>query len=295
MGSLSPVPITLAHPAAVLPLRWLHLPLAAMVFGSMVPDVPLFMGWASGYALSHSLPGVITVNLMVALAGLCVWNAFVRDALVDMAPNPVRMRLAPRHRLTCRQWLVAPAAAVVGSLTHLAWDAFTHPGRWGVTHVAWLRADLGPLPGFKWAQYASGVIGMCVVLWAVLPTCAPVLPGCPCVAAQFLHRSYPSWSLLPGPTVWLRDYPDPPMASMPLFSTVSCKASSPHLRACSWRVEPGCCQRDDPKSALEPHSDARFSRISLSCDRRGAGHLALRSSALNGCIERSPCAAHPAR
>jgi Domain of unknown function (DUF4184) len=163
-----PVPMTLAHPAAVLPLRRLGMPMGAMVIGSMVPDVPLFMRWSSGYQVSHSFAGVFTVNLIAALVVLYGWNAFVRDALVDQAPDAVRVRLAARHRLSRRQWLLAPAAAVLGSLTHLAWDAFTHPGRWGVAHVAWLRADLGGLPAFKWAQYASGVIGLAVVLWAVI-------------------------------------------------------------------------------------------------------------------------------
>lgn len=162
------MPVTLAHPVAVLPLRRFGLPMAALVIGSMVPDVPLFLRWSSGYQVSHSYAGVFTVNLIGALVVLYGWNAFVRDALVDLAPDVVRVRLAARHRLSRRQWLLAPAAAVLGSVTHLAWDAFTHPGRWGVAHVAWLRADLGPLPAFKWAQYASGVIGLAVVLWAVI-------------------------------------------------------------------------------------------------------------------------------
>lgn len=36
------MPVTIAHPAAVLPLRGLGLPLSAMVIGSMAPDLPVF-------------------------------------------------------------------------------------------------------------------------------------------------------------------------------------------------------------------------------------------------------------
>jgi hypothetical protein len=192
--------MTLAHPVALLPLRRFGLPMAAMVIGSMVPDVPLFMRWSSGYQVSHSYTGVFTVNLIGALVVLYGWQAFVRDALVDLAPDVVRVRLAARHRLSRRQWLLAPAAAVLGSVTHLAWDAFTHPGRWGVAHVAWLRADLGPLPAFRWTQYASGVIGLAVVLWAVVADLrsrpadrvlrrralpAPLLPLVVCAAGSY--------------------------------------------------------------------------------------------------------------
>lgn len=162
------MPITLAHPAAVLPLRRLGLPTAALVIGSMVPDVPLLLGLPYGYATSHSLTGVLTLDLLGSLVLLATWNGVVRDALVDLSPDPVRDRLAARHRLTRAQWLLAPVAAVVGSLTHLAWDSFTHADRWGVVHLAWLRADLGPVPGYKWAQYASGVLGMAVVVAAIV-------------------------------------------------------------------------------------------------------------------------------
>ena len=142
----------------------------------------------------------------------------MRDALVDLAPDAVRVRLAGRHRLSRRQWLLAPAAAVLGSVTHLAWDAFTHPGRWGVAHVAWLRADLGPLPAFRWAQYASGVIDLAVVLCAVIADL----------------RSRPTdrrLSAQPGPTAWWRVWPGWMGVSTPLPSTVSSKASSPRLLA----------------------------------------------------------------
>jgi Domain of unknown function (DUF4184) len=160
--------MTLSHPAAVLPLRRLGLPMSALVIGSMVPDVPLFLGWRQGYRMSHSLTGAITVDLAATLALLYCWNAVVRDALVDLAPTPVRVRLAARNRLTRRQWLWTPAAAVVGSLTHLVWDAFTHQNRWGVALLHPLRADVGPLPGYKWAQYTSGMIGLLIVVGASL-------------------------------------------------------------------------------------------------------------------------------
>jgi hypothetical protein len=205
------MPITVAHPAAVLPLRRVGVPMAGMVIGSMVPDVPLFLSWSGGYRLSHSFLGVLTVDLAAALIILYAWNALERDAVVDLAPNVIRLRLPARHRLTSRQWTMAPVAVTVGSVTHVVWDAFTHPGRWGVTHLPWLRAGLGPLPMFKWAQYASGVIGMAVLLWAVIAYLgsreapipprhtrilpAPLLPVVLCVAAAYgLLAGLSRWS-----------------------------------------------------------------------------------------------------
>ena len=161
------MPITLAHPALVLPLAG-RLPLAALVVGSMVPDVPVFIpGWGL-YDVSHSLRGLVLVDLPLALLVLVVWHGVVRDALVDLAPAPVRNRHATRVRPTRREWLLSVPAAVIGAASHIVWDAFTHQNRWGVRAFELLQETQGPLPGFKWAQYLSGVLGMGVVLAAAV-------------------------------------------------------------------------------------------------------------------------------
>lgn len=60
-------------------------------------------------------------------------------------------------------------AVIVGAATHVGWDEFTHPGRFGTEHIPALAAEypspIGPLAGFRWAQYASGVVGLLVLVW----------------------------------------------------------------------------------------------------------------------------------
>lgn len=162
------MPVTLAHPAVVLPLRGLGLPLAALVIGSMAPDLPLFARWHQGYALSHSLTGILTFDLVVTLLLLAFWDLAGREALVDAAPSVVRDRLPVRARIGRRAWLLAPLAALLGSASHVVWDLFTHSGRWGVRNVTWLHEMHGPLRGDAWAQHGSGVLGMLVVGLALL-------------------------------------------------------------------------------------------------------------------------------
>jgi hypothetical protein len=164
------VPFTLSHPAAILPLRRLGMPMTALVIGSMVPDIPLFMRWDWGYSLTHSPVGVAVVDTPLTLLLLGVWLVLVRDALVDLAPTAIRERLSPGATFSPRQRVLAPLAALVGGLTHIAWDAFTHPHRWGVRHLTWLQGQHAGMAGSKWAQYASGVFGFAIVSWAVYST-----------------------------------------------------------------------------------------------------------------------------
>jgi hypothetical protein len=158
--------MTLAHPAAVLPLRRVGLPMSGLVAGSMVPDIPVFLEWHRGYDLTHSLLGILDIDVGLAFCVLLVWFTFARDPVVDMAPEQVRSRLAGRARLTRRQWLLVAPAASVGAATHFLWDSFTHPGRWGPDHIEWLRAEHAGLEGLRWSQYASGVIGLAIVIMA---------------------------------------------------------------------------------------------------------------------------------
>lgn len=162
------MPFTLSHPALVLPLRRLGLPMTALVLGSTVPDGPLFVGSASSYQLTHRLLGVLTVDLVATVVLFAVWTCVVRDALVDLTPAPVRARFSARARSTRREWLLAPLAAVVGSTTHVIWDSFTHSGRWGTEHIAWLRDQHAGMAGSTWAQYVSGVMGLAIVVGAIL-------------------------------------------------------------------------------------------------------------------------------
>jgi NAD(P)H dehydrogenase (quinone) len=162
------VPFTVSHPAAVLPLRRLGLPMTVLVVASMVPDVPVFLGRPRVYEVTHSLVGIVTIDLVMAVTVVAWWSFVMRDALVDLAPTPVRSRFAAHVRPSRRDWLLSPLAAVIGAVTHVVWDSFTHAGEWGVVRIDWLQAQHGGLVGFKWAQYASGAIGLAVVGVATL-------------------------------------------------------------------------------------------------------------------------------
>ena len=69
------------------------------------------------------------------------------------------------------------AGVVFGSLTHVFWDAFTHSDGWGVRRLPVLTDPLvGALPGFKVAQYSSGVVGVVLVLGYGLRVLAEASP-----------------------------------------------------------------------------------------------------------------------
>jgi hypothetical protein len=177
------VPFTLAHPAAILPLRRVrHLRMAPLIIGAMVPDLPDYMpgGLARYLPVTHTFRHSFTIDLLLGYALL---------ASVFLLQRPLTALLSPRARALClraltpfrrpAEWAFAAPAIVLGVWTHLLWDSFTHRGGIMVRHVAALSAPLilGPYNGtiYHALQYLSSVLGLCVlVLWyGRLPTPPP--------------------------------------------------------------------------------------------------------------------------
>lgn len=163
------MPFTGSHPAAILPLLRTPLPASALVIGSMAPDIPYYEPFVSGP--THSALGLVTIDLLLGLAAWLLWHGILSAPALATAPAYVRQRLVPhvrtglRSRLAApgRLWLVVPAL-VIGSATHVGWDEFTHAGRFGPTHLAFLAASWQGVPGWHWAQYASTVLGGAMLL-----------------------------------------------------------------------------------------------------------------------------------
>jgi hypothetical protein len=181
------VPLTLAHPAAVLVLRRTPLPLTALVAGSVVPDLPLILG-VNGYVQTHSLWGVLTLDLVLGLVLVAGWYAGIGPAVVDGAPGRWRPPQPTWPPASVR--VLLPLAVVVGALTHVVWDAFTHPGRWGTQLVPWLEAEHAGLLGAKWIQYGSGALGTGVVVVVTLMAAAAQDPSVDRVPPRLAGRWY---------------------------------------------------------------------------------------------------------
>jgi len=184
------VPFTLAHPAAVLPLRGVrYLRLAPLTIGAVTPDLPYFLPWgiARYVPVTHAFVHSFTIDLALGYALLASLVVLQRPltALLSARARALCLRaLSPFRRPI--EWAFAAPAILLGVWTHLLWDSFTHTDGWMVHRVEALSAPLvfGPYNGTVChaLQYLSSVVGLCVlVLWyGRLPTPAVTLsPGAP--------------------------------------------------------------------------------------------------------------------
>lgn len=58
------------------------------------------------------------------------------------------------------QWVVFLCSIVIGFLTHIFIDSFTHANGYFVTQLQFLRLGMGGLPVYKWLQYGLSLVGL---------------------------------------------------------------------------------------------------------------------------------------
>lgn len=178
------MPFTPSHALVALPFIRTPLVPAAIAIGAMTPDLPLFVrGLGLPYSFTHTFANVVWTAL-VAFALFLVWRVVLRPAVGALSPLWLARRLPGDWT---QSGLEAAGAAVgvgknrplypvllavsliVGVLSHIVWDLFTHEGRWGVEVFPALDRMWGPLTGFKWLQHGSSAIGLIgIAIWAVL-------------------------------------------------------------------------------------------------------------------------------
>ena len=168
------MPWTFAHPAAVLPLRrfWPSLNLAALMLGSLTPDLGYHMdAWAFA-TYAHTIVGTFLVSLPTGIVFLAVFY-LTRRYIWYVLPQPHRTLLAPAVSsavpLKPVSALFAAASLVLGSWTHIVWDGFTHEDGWAVSRIPALRETVGIIgerhvQAFSLLQHLSTVIGVGVLV-----------------------------------------------------------------------------------------------------------------------------------
>ena len=160
-----------AHQAAVLPLklRWPGLSGTGLVLGSLAPDLGYFLIGAAVTRDWHRPKGILLYCLPVALLLYLLLTRALAAPVARHLPRLGRFRLHELAYLeaqprTIGHLVVVAACVIVGAVTHLGWDLFTHDGTWMGGHIAWL-ADAGfrlrghPVSGARVLWTVSTILG----------------------------------------------------------------------------------------------------------------------------------------
>ena len=216
------MPFTLSHAAAVLPAvrtdgsgRGRLVP-AVLVAGSFAPDMTYYAASAVSGAMefgdvTHSFPGVFTVDVLVAWALVGLW-LLLREPLVALLPRAWQPRPAALLRCGAPRARVRPSlvawwyvSAALGALTHVVWDAFTHLDRWGMRLFPVLDREFAGFPLYWYLQYGgSAVAAVVIAVWLAralrrVPVSAgPIGAAPPAVAALSVRDRWWAGAVIGG-------------------------------------------------------------------------------------------------
>jgi len=167
------MPWTLSHPAVVLPLRRFSpqpLDFAALVAGSMTPDIGYYIGRFDLTDFAHTLPGSFIACLPTGVVMLFIFYLFSRPVCYAL-PSPHRqslLALCPDFPTGLTSWAIILLSLLFGAWTHNFWDAFTHEHGWFVERIPWLQQpvmQLGSLTVHVYLvlQEASTAVGFVII------------------------------------------------------------------------------------------------------------------------------------
>jgi len=171
------MPTPIAHPAAAIPFTKVGLVFSALVTGSLSPDFGYFMPWSTFYM--YTIPGMFLFNLPVGLVLLLLFQVFIKWPLLSLLPLSLQRRLYKHAQGFSfgppKRFLLILLSVLVGSITHVILDSFTHSYGWAVEQLAFLSIRIGGTPLYSILQNLGSLVGIgLLVYWLVR-----WLPGAP--------------------------------------------------------------------------------------------------------------------
>ena len=174
------MPFTAAHPAIVLPFsRIRYLSGTGLIAGSVAPDFEYFFKLSVESYYSHTLLGVLYYDMPVATILAFVFHRVVKTNLVHNLPPIFQRRLRPMLDLDFTayiktHWAIFLVSTLLGALSHLLWDSFTHNGGYFARLFSdYYRRIFIPYDGVRYPlfyalQQISTALGLMTVLLYVL-------------------------------------------------------------------------------------------------------------------------------
>ncbi|MEM7028399.1 MAG: DUF4184 family protein [Chloroflexota bacterium] len=172
--------ITLAHPAAIIPLKRLaakgYLSFSALVVGSMIPDIGYLAPYRETVTFTHTIWGALGVGIPIGLITLWIFHNILKRPLLSLLPTSYQKQfiksppfdLWPLSKLT-----IIIISIAIGVLTHIFWDGFTHGRGWAVVSTPFLTQHLFQFFDLKVRTYylvkhGSSTLGLTIVLYGLL-------------------------------------------------------------------------------------------------------------------------------
>lgn len=165
------MPFTFSHPALILPLTFLPkkwFSLTGLVIGSLTPDFEYFIRMKIQSNYSHTLSGLFWFDLPLGILLAFIFHNTVRDKLFVNFPTILSSRLKRFNLFEWNNyfkthWFVVAVSVLIGAVSHIFWDSFTHDNGYFVQTIPRLTNTInlfcGQISILKILQHSSTILG----------------------------------------------------------------------------------------------------------------------------------------
>lgn len=173
------MPFTFAHPAIVIPLKYPSKPkffITSLIMGSMIPDFEYFIRMKIESIYSHTWLGLFWFDLPVGLLTIFIYQKLIKNVLITHLPATLNRRFSKfigvnKNYSSLKNILATVICIIIGSVSHLLWDGFTHPTGYFVKTISALSNMISignyHVYLYKLLQHVSTLIGILTILFAV--------------------------------------------------------------------------------------------------------------------------------
>lgn len=168
------MPFTLAHPAVVIFSKNKNFNLLGLILGSMAPDFIYFLLFNPSSNLGHTILGFVIFNLPICFLLNYLILKFIKNPFIINLPSKICNYYTylihyDFNFKSTKDIFVFTYSCIVGMLTHILWDAFTHKTGYFVVNINLLKESIHILgyqvPFFKLLQHGSTLLGFFVILY----------------------------------------------------------------------------------------------------------------------------------
>ena len=171
------MPLTFAHPAAIVPIyRRNKTPnlniLSALIIGSIVPDYVLFLTLPFSRDQSHSFLGMFWFCLPAGLISYFMFQKMLMLPVLNLLPPRVEACIlhSRAESKDVPTFLELCFYILLGVITHLVWDSFTHDNGFFVVKFPVLQTILFSIFDYdvyiyKILQHGSSLLGMSLLAY----------------------------------------------------------------------------------------------------------------------------------
>lgn len=167
------MPFTLTHPALVVFNKNKNFNLLALILGSMAPDFIYFILFNPSSNLGHTLNGFVFINLPLCFLLSYILTTIIKYPFISNLPFGLSKYYTyllddKNKSISLKNVIVFTYSSLIGMLTHVFWDSFTHKTGFFVKNIKFLTESFNILsfkiPIYKILQHGSTIIGFFIIL-----------------------------------------------------------------------------------------------------------------------------------